>query len=71
MRRLLGIVLVLLGVSGAIDQLVGQPFMGVVLNLFNRLVVERFEVFQGYEVVANLGLAAIGCLLLVVAPRRV
>lgn len=56
--------MILQGVSGAIDQLIGQPFMGIFLNLFNRLVVNRLDALHGSEVAANLALAALGCLLL-------
>jgi hypothetical protein len=37
--QVLGVVLFLQGVSGAIDHLAVQPFMGLFLNLFNRVVI--------------------------------
>ncbi|GAA2906994.1 hypothetical protein GCM10010517_73370 [Streptosporangium fragile] len=58
--RLLGIFLVLQGVSGAIDHLAVQPFFGAVLNLFNRLVIPRVDFLAGYELFANLTLAVLG-----------
>lgn len=36
--QLLGVVMVLQGVSGAIDHLAVQPFFGLFLNIFNRVV---------------------------------
>ncbi|RJL23682.1 hypothetical protein D5H75_32415 [Bailinhaonella thermotolerans] len=52
--------LVLQGVSGAIDHVAVQPFMGVVLNFFNRVVIPRLDFLTGYELYANLILAAFG-----------
>ncbi|MEV7005293.1 hypothetical protein [Streptosporangium sp. NPDC051022] len=65
--RLLGIFMVLQGVSGAIDHLAVQPFMGAFLNLFNRLVVNRLDFLAGYELFANLLLAALGAVVVVAA----
>ncbi|MFG3438145.1 hypothetical protein ACGF0J_12970 [Nonomuraea sp. NPDC047897] len=67
--RLLGILMILEGVSGTIDEIAVQPFMGIVLNAFNRLVVNRVALFEGYEVFANLALAVLG-IAVVVAARR-
>ncbi|MFC4061162.1 hypothetical protein ACFOWE_22915 [Planomonospora corallina] len=64
--QLLGVVMVLSGVSGAIDHVAVQPFIGV-LNLFNRLVAERVELFEGYEVFTNLSLAVLGAVLIAAA----
>ncbi|WP_202638714.1 hypothetical protein [Bailinhaonella thermotolerans] len=58
--QFLGLVLVLQGVSGAIDHVAVQPFMGVVLNFFNRVVIPRLDFLTGYELYANLILAAFG-----------
>lgn len=63
--RLLGLLLLLEGVSGAIDRVAVQPFMSLFLNFFNRVIVERLDVLTGYELFANLALAALGGLLLV------
>ncbi|MEV4097229.1 hypothetical protein [Streptosporangium saharense] len=63
--RLLGLLLLLEGVSGAIDRVAVQPFMSVFLNFFNRVIVERLDVLTGHELFANLALAALGGLLLV------
>ncbi|WP_150246070.1 hypothetical protein [Nocardiopsis quinghaiensis] len=58
-----GVLLLLVGVSGAVDHLWAQPFLGVVLNSFNRFVVPHVALFEGYEVLANLGVAAAGAAL--------
>ncbi|MBB4913750.1 hypothetical protein [Streptosporangium saharense] len=63
--KLLGLLLLLEGVSGAIDRVAVQPFMSAFLNFFNRVVVEHLDVLTGYELFANLALAALGGLLLV------
>ena len=68
--QLLGVVLVLQGLSGAIDHLAVQPFFGVFLNAFNRFVLPRIDALDGHELLANLGLAAIGLLLAVATDRR-
>ncbi len=67
--RLLGLLMVCQGVSGAIDHLGVQPFMGAFLNLFNRVIVSRLDFLAGYELFANLLLAALGAILLVTAGR--
>jgi hypothetical protein len=59
-RRLFGVVLVFQGVSGAIDHLAVQSFFGAFLNFFNRFVLPRIDALAGYELLANLGLAALG-----------
>ncbi|WDZ90522.1 hypothetical protein [Nocardiopsis sp. HUAS JQ3] len=58
-----GVLLVLVGVSGAVDHLWYQPFLGVVLNSFNRFVVPNVAAFEGYELLANLCVAAAGAAL--------
>ena len=65
--QLLGIVMVLQGVSGAIDHLAIQPFFGPLLNFFNRFVVPRVDVLTGYELFANLILAVIGVVVVIAA----
>ena len=67
--QLLGVVLTLQGLSGAIDHLAVQPFFGVFLNAFNRFVLPRIGALDGYELLANLSLAAVGLLLVVVFDR--
>jgi hypothetical protein len=62
-------VLFLQGVSGAIDHLAVQPFMGLFLNLFNRVVLPRVGFLTGYELLANLTLAVLGAALVVAAER--
>lgn len=64
-----GVFLVASGVSGAIDHVAVQPVLGVVLNLVNRLVIERLDALQGWEVVANLAVAALGLVVVLVAER--
>jgi hypothetical protein len=65
--QLLGIVMVLQGVSGAIDHLAVQPFFGPLLNLFNRAVVPRVDLLAGYELFANLILAVLGVVVVIAA----
>jgi hypothetical protein len=65
----LGIFLVLAGISGTLDHLFVQPFMGVVLNAFNRWVVPNVEFLAGRPVFANLALAALGAALAIAAYR--
>lgn len=65
--QLVGVVLVLQGVSGAIDDLAVQPFLGIFLNLFNRVVLPRLGFLAGYELFANLILAVLGVVVVVAA----
>nr|WP_062428903.1 hypothetical protein [Herbidospora daliensis] len=65
----LGFLMVLEGVSGTIDQIAVQPFFGIVLNAFNRFVVERVDALQGYEIFANLILAVLGIVVMAAASR--
>jgi hypothetical protein len=67
--QLLGLVLALQGISGAIDHLAVQPFLGVFLNLFNRVVIPRFDVLADHQLLANLALAALGVALALVTDR--
>ena len=64
-----GFVLMVMGISGVIDHLAVQPVMGGLLNLVHRQVFERFEVFDGHELVANVGVAVLGVLVMLVADR--
>lgn len=61
----LGALLVLMGISGAVDHLWAQPVLGIVLNAFNRLVVQNVAGLQEIALLANLGLAACGVVLIV------
>ncbi|GHC71438.1 hypothetical protein GCM10007079_03810 [Nocardiopsis terrae] len=63
----LGALITLMGVSGAVDHLWTQPILGVVLNAFNRLVVRNVAVLQENALLANLGLAVCGVVLVVAA----
>jgi hypothetical protein len=67
--QLLGLVLTLQGISGAIDHLAVQPFFGLFLNLFNRVVVPSFDLLAEHALLANLGLAALGALVILAAHR--
>lgn len=62
----LGFVLLVVGVSGTIDHLAVQPFLGF-LNVLNRLVFP--EVVPGYELYANLSVAFFGLALVLAAAR--
>jgi hypothetical protein len=67
--RFLGIMMILQGVSGAVDQIAAQPFMGIALNAFNRFVVNRVALFDGYEIFANLALAVLGVAVTIATGR--
>jgi hypothetical protein len=67
--QLLGLVMVLQGISGAIDHLAAQPFLGLFLNLFNRVVVPRVDLLADHALFANLGLAALGAVVILAAHR--
>jgi hypothetical protein len=67
--QLLGVVMVLQGVSGAIDHVAAQPLFGIFLNLYNRLVVQRVDFLAGYELFVNLILAVLGLIVVVAAER--
>ncbi|WP_093174701.1 hypothetical protein [Sinosporangium album] len=64
-----GFLLVVVGVSGALDHVAAQPLMGLVLNALNRHVIEPAPVFDGYELYANLGVAGLGALMLLASRR--
>jgi hypothetical protein len=61
-----GVVLLALGVSGTIDHLAVQPFLGF-LNVLNRWLFP--EVVPGYELYANLAVAVLGLVVLLAAAR--
>ncbi|HEX6339941.1 hypothetical protein [Umezawaea sp.] len=62
--ELVGLLLVAEGISGVIDHLWYQPIFGWVLNFVNRVVIPRIDFLAGYEIVANLAVAALGGLVL-------
>jgi hypothetical protein len=64
--ELAGLVLLALGVSGTIDHLAVQPFLGF-LNVLNRWLFPA--VVPGYELFANLAVAVLGLVVLVAAGR--
>jgi hypothetical protein len=68
--QLIGFVMVLQGVSGAIDHLAVQPFMGLLLNFFNRVVLPRVDLLADHALAANLALAVLGVVLMAVAERN-
>ena len=65
----LGVLLLLIGISGTIDHLFHQPILGFVLNSFNRWVVPNVGFLAGYEVFANLTVAVLGGVIAVAAHR--
>lgn len=67
--QIVGFVLALQGISGAIDHVAVQPFFGFFLNFFNRVIIPRVDVLTGYELFANLALAALGVVVVIAAER--
>jgi hypothetical protein len=67
--QLTGLVMVLQGVSGAIDHLAVQPFMGILLNLFNRVVIPRVDLLADHALFANLALVLLGLVVMAAAYR--
>ena len=65
--QLVGFVMVLQGISGAIDHLAVQPFMGILLNLFNRVVIPRVDLLADHALFANLAL--LGLVVMTAADR--
>lgn len=66
--RLLGLLLLVIGISGTIDRLAYQPIFGF-LNFVNRLVIPQFPALTGREVFANLMVAALGAVLIIATGR--
>lgn len=66
--RLLGFLLLAVGISGTIDRLAHQPIFGF-LNFVNRFVIPQFPLLTGREVYANLVIAALGGVLLIATLR--
>jgi hypothetical protein len=64
--EVIGFVLLLVGISGTIDHLAVQPIFGF-LNVLNRFVFP--ELLPGYELYANLTVAALGLAVMVAAGR--
>ncbi|MEV0195664.1 hypothetical protein [Nonomuraea sp. NPDC050691] len=64
-----GLIMLLQGVSGAIDHLAVQPFMGLFLNFFNRVIVPRVDLLAAQPLFANLALAALGLVMIIAAAR--
>lgn len=67
--QLVGAFLLLAGISGAIDHVAAQPFMGIVLNVFNRHVIPNIDALRGYELFANLMIAVLGLVIVVAVAR--
>ena len=67
--QLVGFVMVLQGISGAIDHLAVQPFMDILLNLFNRVVIPRVDLLADHALFANLALALLGLVVMTAADR--
>nr|CEL23655.1 hypothetical protein [Kibdelosporangium sp. MJ126-NF4]CTQ93191.1 hypothetical protein [Kibdelosporangium sp. MJ126-NF4] len=66
---MLGMFLLLVGISGTIDHLFHQPFFGFILNSVNRWVIPNIGFLAGYELYANLTVAAVGAALAIAAYR--
>jgi hypothetical protein len=67
--QLVGLVLALQGISGAIDHLAVQPFFSLFLNLFNRVVIPRVDLLADHALFANLALAVLGLVVMAAADR--
>ncbi|HEY0454122.1 hypothetical protein [Actinophytocola sp.] len=67
--QFVGLFLLVAGISGTIDHLFVQPLMSVVLNVFNRFVIPNIDALAGYELYANLSVAAVGAVIVVVAEK--
>lgn len=65
----IGFIIALMGISGTLDLLWRQPIMGFFLNFFNREVFSRVDWISDYALFANLIVAAMGVVVLVVADR--
>ncbi|GAA4596891.1 hypothetical protein GCM10023194_70230 [Planotetraspora phitsanulokensis] len=65
--QFIGVFLAVQGVSGAIDHLLVQPFFGIVLNFFNRVVIPRVDVLAEHALFANLTLALLGVIVVIAA----
>ena len=65
----IGFILVLVGVSGAVDRLWTQPIMGLFFNAFDRWVIPHLSFATGYEVYANLLLAVVGGVVILIGGR--
>jgi hypothetical protein len=69
MIGLAGVLVLLIGISGTIDHLFYQPFFGIVLNSVNRWVIPHADFLAGYELFANLTVAALGGIVAIAAHR--
>jgi hypothetical protein len=67
--QLLGFIMTLQGVSGAIDHLAVQPFMSLLLNFYNRFVIPRVDLLADNALAANLALAVLGVVVMAVGDR--
>jgi hypothetical protein len=67
--QLLGFIMTLQGVSGAIDHLAVQPFMSLLLNFYNRFVIPRVDVLADNALAANLALAVLGVVVMAAGDR--
>ena len=68
--QLVGFIMTLQGISGTIDHLAVQPFMSLLLNFYNRVVIPRVDVLADHALVANLALAALGVVVMAAGDRR-
>jgi hypothetical protein len=68
--QLVGFIMTLQGISGAVDHLAVQPFMSLLLNFYNRVVIPRVDVLADHTLVANLALAVLGVVVMAAGDRR-
>ncbi|GGP72790.1 hypothetical protein [Streptomyces abikoensis] len=67
--QLVGLFLVVAGISGTVDALATQPFMSPVLNFLNH-VIPHIDALKGYEVISNLSMAILGVIVVTVVGNR-
>jgi hypothetical protein len=68
--ELVGLVLLVEGVSGTVDHLAVQPFFSFALDFVNRVVIPRLDFLAGHELLANLAVAALGAVLILAANAK-
>jgi len=69
MRKLiqtLGLIVLVMGISGTIDHLWEQPLLGWVLNAFNRYIIPKVDFLTGHELIANVGVGVVGIVVIAV-----
>lgn len=66
--RLVGLVLLVMGIGGTIDRLAHQPLLGF-LNALDAFVIPQVPLLSGREVFANIVVAALGAALVIATGR--